>query len=111
MHCHSATSQKPELFQRPLPIGRTGRLLFGAGTLFFFVWLIINREDFVGSRVPELGWWIGIGFAFWYFSDLVVVGFSRPWGRRPQAAALLVALALIVADLAAYEDIWAPPLG
>ena len=40
-----------------------------------------------------------------------MVGFSRPWGRRPQAAGLLIALALLVADFAAYGTGWAPPLG
>ena len=52
-----------------------------------------------------------MGFAFWYFSDLVVVGFSRPWGRWPQVAVFPFALALVVADFAAYGSAWAPPLG
>ena len=96
---------------KPLPIGRLGRLIFGAGTLFFSVFLIINRSDFTGSSVPEFYAWVGVFFALFYLPDLVVVGFSRQWGRWPQAAALLVALGLLVANFAAYGDGWAPPLG
>ena len=96
---------------KPLPIGRAGRLVFGAGSLFLFVWLIIHRGDLVGFNVPELSWWFAVGVAFYYFPDVVVVGFSRQWGRWPQAAALLVAFALLLADVAQYATGWAPPLG
>ena len=92
---------------KPLPIGRVVRLLSGGGTLFYFGWLIINFPELVGSDAPHWGWWIGVGFAFWYFPDLVTVGFSRSWGRWPQAAALLLALALVVVDLVAYGRVWA----
>ncbi len=95
---------------KPLPIGRLGRLLAAAGTLFYFVWNITRYGDVVGSDVPEGGYWIGVGFAFYFFSDLLVVGFSRPWGRWPQAAVFPFALALIIADLGAYGSLWAPPL-
>ena len=96
---------------RPLVIGRLGRLAFGIGCLAFLAWLIINRDDFVGRAVPMLGWWFGVGAAFWYFSDMIVVGLTRAWGRWPQAAALVSGLALLVADLAVYGTVWAPPLG
>ena len=97
--------------ERPLLIGRVGRLIFGAGALFYFIWSISRYTDLVSSDVPGGGYWIGVGFAFWYFSDLVVVGFSRPWGRWPQVAVFPFALALVAADLASYGDAWAPPLG
>ena len=96
---------------KPLPIGRVGRLVFGAGALFYFVWNIIQLSTRVSSDVPPVGYFVGVGFAFWYFSDLVVVGFSRGWGRWPQAAVLPFALALVVADLVAYGSAWGPPLG
>jgi len=66
---------------KPLPIGKAGRLIFGVGALFYFAWLVIQRDALLGSSIPELGWWIGVVgvfFAFYYFPDLVVVGFSRP---------------------------------
>lgn len=96
---------------RPLIIGRLGRLGFGLGCLFFFVWLMVHRDAFVGSSVPEFGWWIGVIFAFYYLSDLVVVGLSLPWGRLAQLAAIIIALVLLVANFAAYQSAWAPPLG
>ena len=52
---------------------------------------------------------IGVGavvLAWWYFSDLVVVGFGRRWGRWPQVAVLPAVLALVAIDLVAYGEIW-----
>lgn len=96
---------------QPLVIGRLGRLASGIGCIAFFAWLIISRDDFVGQAVPTLGWWFGVGAAFWYFSDMIVVGLTRAWGRWPQAVALVSGLALLVADLTMYGTVWAPPLG
>ena len=98
---------------RPLLIGRTGRLAFGVFTLFVFVVNLVDYEAFVSTDAsdPDVLYWIAVGFAWWYFSDLVVVGFSRRWGRWPQAAVFPFALALVVADLVAYEGAWGPPLG
>ena len=107
---------EPGTLPKPLPIGRAGRLIFGVGALFYFAWLVIQRDALLGSNIPELGWWVGVFgvfgvfFAFYYFPDLVIVGFSRPWGRWPQAAGLLIALALLVADFVVYGTGWAPPL-
>ena len=96
---------------KPLPIGRMARLLAGVGALFYFVWNITQLSGRVGSDVPPVGFFIGVAFSLWYFSDLVVVGLSRPWGRWPQVAVLPLVLALVVADLVAYGSGWGPPLG
>ena len=72
---------------RPLIIGRLGRLAFGSASLFFFVWLITHRGAFVGSSVPDFGWWIGVFFALYYLPNLVVVGLSLPWRRPTQLGA------------------------
>ena len=93
---------------KPLPIGRAARLIAGVGALFYFVWNISRYTDLVGSSVP--GYWVGVGFAFWFFSDLWVVGFSRNWGRWPQLAVFPFALALVISDLVAYGSAWGPPL-
>ena len=103
--------QQSGTLPRPLLIGRLGRLTFGLGSLFYFTWLIIYRDAFVGSSVPEFGWWIGVFFAFYYVPDLVVVGLSLRWGRLSQLAVLIIAAVLFVANLAAYQNAWAPPLG
>ena len=95
---------------KPLLIGREGRLIFGIGALFYFVWLVIHRDALVGIDVPQVGWWVGVFFALYYLPDLFVVGFSRPWGRWPQAASVLIALVLLVANFAVYGTGWAPPL-
>ena len=102
---------EPGTIEKPLTIGRFGRFIFGLGTLLYLAWLIINSSEFVGSDLPNWYWWFGAGFAFWYFSDLVVVGFTRNWGRWPQVAVIPIALALVVSDLAAYGSAWGPPLG
>ena len=96
---------------RPLPIGRVARLGSGLGTGFFFIWLVLHYRELVGAGVPDAGWWAGVGVSFWYFSDLVVIGFGRGRGRWPQVALFPFALALIIADLVVYGSAWAPPLG
>ena len=96
---------------RPLVIGRLGRLAFGLGSLFFFVWLIIHRSAFVGFSVPDFGWWIGVFFALYYLPDLVMVGLSLPRGRLAQLGALIIGAVLLGVDFAAYQSAWGPPLG
>lgn len=102
---------EPGTMGRPLLIGRAARILFGVGTLFYFVWLLTQFTKLVGSVAPHPGWWAGVAVAFWFLPDIVVVGFSRPWGRWPQLATLLLAAVLIVTDLVAYGSVWGPPLG
>ena len=96
---------------RPFPIGRSARLLFGLGAGFYFIWNLTQVSERVGSDIPASGYWVAVGIAWLGFSDLVVVGFSRRSGRWPQVAVFPFALALVVADLAAYESAWGPPLG
>ena len=86
-------------------------MLFGVGAVSYFIWNIIQWSDRVGSDVPFVVYLVLVGVAWWYFSDLVVVGFSRKWGRWPQLAVLPTVLALVVADLVVYGSGWAPPLG
>ncbi len=95
---------------RPLPIGRVTRFAFAIGAGFYFIWNILQYTERAGSDFPVNGYWIGVVFAWWYFSDLVVVGFGRRWGRRPKVAVLPVVLALVVTDLVAYGQIWDLPL-
>ena len=95
---------------KPLIVGRLGRLLFGLGAGFYFIWNIIQQGERVSADIPVSGYWIGVGFAWWYFSDLVVVGFSRRWGRWPQVAVAPVVAALMIASLMAYGDAWDLPL-
>ena len=85
--------------------------MLGFASLVYFIWNIIQLSDRVGSDLPAGGYFVGVAFAWWYLSDLVVVGFSLSWGRWPQAAVFPIALALVVADLVAYESAWGPPLG
>ncbi len=96
--------------KKPLIIGRLARLILAGGAGYFFVLMLTDYADLVGSSVPTSTYWIGVAVAFWYFSDLVVVGLSREWGRWPQVAVFPLALALVIADLVAYEGAWAPPL-
>ena len=97
---------EPGTTPRPLAIGRMARLGFGITLGFVFSWNILNNTDRAGSDFPLSGYWIGVVVAWWYFSDLVVVGFGRRWGRWPQVAVLPPALALVAIDLVAYGEIW-----
>ena len=98
---------------RPLLIGRAGQLGFGAFTLYVFAVNLVDYDAFVSTDAsdPDVLYWVAVGFAWWYFSDLVVVGFGRRSGRWPQVAVFPFAAVLVVADLVAYESAWGPPLG
>ncbi len=98
---------------RPLFIGRASRAGLGAFTLFVFIVNLIDYEALAISDIsdPDVLYWFAAGISWWYFSDLVVVGFSRSWGRWPQVLVFPVALVLLVAGLVAYDSAWAPPLG
>ena len=102
---------QPGTIPKPLTIGRAGRLLFGVGALYYFVWLLTQREALIWTTGIDVGLWIGVFFALYYLPDLFTVGFSRPWGRWPQATALGLAVGLLAAGFAAYGAGWAPPLG
>ena len=93
---------------KPLPIGRTARFLFAAGTGFYFAWNLMHLSDLVSGDIPISGYWIGVAFAWWYSSDLVVVGFSLRLGRWPQVAFLPIAVGLLVANLIAFGGPWSP---
>ena len=95
---------------KPLPIGRVARFLFGLGTGFYFVWNFIQFSDRVNFGLPETVSFVGVFFAWWYFSDLMVVGFSRPWGRWPQIAIIAAIVALVIIDLVLYGSAWGLPL-
>ena len=105
---------KPGTTPKPLVIGRL--LLFGFGIFLVssFIIFLIFRPELTGSDFPtSLSWigdWIGVAFSWWYFSDLVVVGFGRSWARRPQVAALGLAAILLMIDLVAYSELWDLPL-
>ena len=79
---------QPGTVPNPLAIGRTGRLLFGVGALFYVAWLIFERDALIWTSGIDLGLWIGILFALYYWPDLFVVELSQPWGRWPQAGAI-----------------------
>ena len=95
---------------KPLPIGRVSRLVFGVGMGFVFTWNVLNNNERAGSDFPLSGYWIGVVVAWWYFSDMLVVGLGRRWGRWPQVAVLPIALALVVVDLVLYGELWELPL-
>ena len=101
---------EPGTTPRPLTIGRVTRLGFAIFLGFFFILSLLEYTELAGSDFPVSTYWIGVLFAWWYFSDLVVVGFGRRRGRSPQVSVLLVALALVVIDLVAYGEIWNSPL-
>ena len=108
---------EPGTTPRPLAIGRVTRLGFAIYLGVLFILYLLNYTHLAESDFPVSGpthighlYWIAVVFAWWFFSDLVVVGFGRRWGRWPQIAVLPVALALVLIDLVAYGEIWELPL-
>jgi hypothetical protein len=66
----------------------------------------------VSEDVPTgLFLWFGVAFSFFFFDQIFNVGFTRTWGRWPQAILVLLAVGAVVLDLSIYGSFWAPPLG
>ncbi|MFP6594372.1 MAG: hypothetical protein VB860_05245 [Dehalococcoidia bacterium] len=95
---------------KPLVIGRTLRFLFGLGATFYFVYNLVVYDALVGTDLPELGYFIPIAIAWWYFSDAFIVGLGLPWGRWPQIAVVPVIAALIGFSFIADGDAWGSPV-
>ena len=104
---------EPGTVPKPLIIGRAARVATAGFVLFVFIVNLIDYKDVVTSDISDPGvlYWIAVAFSWWYFSDLVVVGFSLGRGRWPQIGVFSFALALTIAGLVAYDSAWAPPLG
>ncbi len=101
---------EPGTTPRPLAIGRVTRLGFGVLLGAAVTWNLLSYTDLTGADFPASTYWIAVAAAWWYSRDLVIVGFGRMWGRRPQVAALAALLALVIVDLVAYGEIWDVPL-
>ena len=105
---------EPGTTPRPLSVGRLVRLAFGLGLGFLFIRNFLDAYPAVVGRelaTIDVGYWVGVVVVVWFLPDLVTVGFSRTWGRRPQAAVAGAAATLVVVDLVAYGSLWGPPLG
>ena len=101
---------EPGTTPRPLAIGRGTRLGFGLLLGAAFTWNVLSYADLTDSDFPLSTYWLAVAAAWWYSRDLLIVGFGLRWGRRPQVAALLAVLALVVIDLVAYGGFWDLPL-
>ncbi len=103
---------EPGTTPRPLAIGRGTRLAFGLLLGSAFTWNLLSYANLTGSDFPLSTYWLAVAAAWWYWPDLLVVGFGLGWGRgrRPQVAAVLAALALVAVDLVAYGEVWDSPL-
>ena len=122
---------EPGTVQKPLLIGRVARLAFAAFTLFTFSLLLVSARVLVGTDGGDANvlyftdevvadawvWFIWIWFvsslawAWWYFSDLVDIGFGKAWGRWPQIVFFPSVVVLLVIDLVVYGSAWEPLLG
>ena len=96
---------------KPGPIGRLVRLLLGYFCLYFFWQLVTKGGILIQVGIPnQAGLWIGAALAFLVFPYVVSIGFRRDWGRWPQAAILLMAMAASGASLFIYGSVWGPPV-
>ena len=102
------------LIANPGHIGHIARFTLGAFQLFFVVMLALYFWYYVSSEIPvggyALAYLFGVLLAFAPLNFVVNIGFNVSWGRRPQIAFLLIALAATAIDLVAYGSLWAPPL-
>lgn len=108
----TTTFEKPGTFPKPGPIGRILRIALGLIALY----TAANRVYF---GTPELdvvagdpGFWFAAAISFYSLRDMIDGGFGlSSWGRRSQAAVLLLMVAATIFDLLVYGSVWEPALG
>jgi hypothetical protein len=103
--------KEPGTYARPRLLGRGIRIIAGLTLIYFFIKTLTGYKGYVGDSLPGGTWWIGAIISFYFLSDVVNIGFTRSWGRWPQAVALILALAAVTFNFIQYGDMWGPPLG
>ncbi len=107
-----ARFQKPGSLERPGPVGRLTRFVFGVGCLYFVFSLLAYCSERVISRVPDApGLWVMMFLGFHLFSYIINIGFTCSWGRRPQLLVIAAAMAMALLSLFSNGKLWGPPLG
>ena len=107
--------QRPGSLPRPGVIGRGVRLAFGAACLYPVISIIRAGPARVAEQFPNSLeswiWIVGAFFAFYVFSYVVNIGFTRSWGRKPQIVPIGVAAVASVASMLLNGEPLATPLG
>ncbi len=103
--------KEPGTYARPGLLGRGIRIAAGFALLYFFIKTLTGYNSYVGFGYPGGTWWIGAIVSFYFLSEVINIGFTRSWKRRPQAFFLLLALGAAVFYILRYGEIWGPPLG
>ena len=104
---------EPGTLSRPGPIGRVARLALGLLSAYAVVVILAGAPAFyAGSalRVPAV--WFMTLLAFYFFPDIVNIGFGKAWKRRHLYVGFVV-LAGVAALVGwvAYGSSLGPPLG
>lgn len=107
-----------ETFERPGRLGRALRIVAGAGSLVLCLVTLTGYAGYVSTDIPRgFGRWLGIALCVYFLSEganhsgAINRGFSRAWGRWPQAVMAFLAVAAMVYNFARYGTWWGLPLG
>jgi hypothetical protein len=98
MDSNTINFKEPGTFPKPGPFGRGVRILAGLFFLYFFIETLTGYKGYVSLGWPGGTWWIGAIVSFYFLSEVINIGFTRSWGRRPQAVFLGLALAAVAFD-------------
>ena len=104
--------EKPGILQRPGPIGRAVRIVFGIGATYFLTEVLTSYSGIVRVGLPRsISLFFGIVFTFYFLPDVINIGFTRRWGRKPQLVVIVLAVTAAVFDQVHYGFFWGPELG
>ena len=100
-------------FTRLPPGKRAIRVILGVALIAYFVWQITVYDVLLTTDFLQIPWskWIGILILFYFFGDVLNIGFNRRLGRWPHYAFLVLLVGAIASNGFLYGAFWGPPAG
>ena len=104
---------QPGTLSRPGPIGRVARLALGLLSAYAVVLILAGAPAFHSGRALRVSSvWFMILLAFYFFPDIVNIGFGKAWKRGHLYLGLVVLAGLsALVSWAEYGSPLGPPLG
>jgi hypothetical protein len=98
--------QEAGTLQRPGPIGRAVRLLFGLGAFYAVFQAVKYRAVLMETTLPDWSWIPIVLIALYVFPYVINLGWGRSWGRWPQFTIVALLGFVAVVNFISTGNLW-----